>query len=171
MLRRMADHGTLPWTGLQSWHSRQKMNMADKGQAPLKCVFDRLVRMRQPGLCVVQILPFLEKAGTGQQGDKPVLCGREQRTAGKASGRWIAACSQCAEHEVKKIFILSEKPVQGSKNESIQQAQKYDHSRAANCIICTMVAHLCRIVLDYKKRTHKPGECYEKLTKYCLYYC
>ena len=24
------------------------MNMADKGQAPLKCVFDRLVRMRQP---------------------------------------------------------------------------------------------------------------------------
>lgn len=45
------------------------MNMADKGQAPLKCVFDRLVRMRQPGLCVVQILPFLEKGRNGAAGE------------------------------------------------------------------------------------------------------
>lgn len=91
------------------------MNMADKGQAPLKCVFDRLVRMRQSVFAWCRSYRFWKKAGTGQQGDKPVLCGREQRTAGKAGGRWIAACSQCAEHEVKKIFILSKSRCRGRK--------------------------------------------------------
>lgn len=89
------------------------MNMADKGQAPLKCVFDRLVRMRQPVFAWCRSYRFWKKAGTGQQGDKPVLCGREQRTAGKAGGRWTAACSQCTEHEVKKIFILSKSRCRG----------------------------------------------------------
>lgn len=91
------------------------MNMADKGQAPLKCVFDRLVRMRLPVFVWRKYYRFWKKAGTGQQGDKPVLCGREQRTAGKAGGRWTAACSQCAEHEVKKLFILSKGRCRGRK--------------------------------------------------------
>lgn len=91
------------------------MNMADKGQAPLKCVFDRLVRMRQPVFVRPNITVFEKKAGTEQQGDKPVLCGREQRTAGKTGGRWVAACYQCAEHEVKKIFILSKSRCRGRK--------------------------------------------------------
>ena len=67
-----------------------------------------------------------------------------------------------AEHDA--IMTMSETVDEGIQNMN-------DQVGAANCIICTMVAHLCRIVLDYKKRKHKPGECYEKLTKYCLYYC
>ena len=51
------------------------MNMADKGQAPLKCVFDRLVRIPRKitfkisiKLKFMQILPFLEKGRNGEAG-------------------------------------------------------------------------------------------------------
>lgn len=43
------------------------MNMADKGQAPLKCVFDRLVRMRQPVFAWCRSYRFWKKAGTGSR--------------------------------------------------------------------------------------------------------
>lgn len=43
------------------------MNMADKGQAPLKCVFDRLVRMRQPVFVWRKYYRFWKKPERGSR--------------------------------------------------------------------------------------------------------
>ena len=62
------------------------MNMADKGQAPLKCVFDRLVRMRLP------VFQMFVRVGQAAFGDQPAQ--QRQHALALLCGGLAVACQR-----------------------------------------------------------------------------